>query len=515
MQESAPQTRFEQDFDIYRVPPVTQQIALFDGVADVAKTIAEQEGLDVLDYRKMDSTEALRAVARNKVYALLGRGDFDKALAAMITQEGHGLFDEGVRVLARLGSGVDHDTQRAFERGVVVERTPGNTEVVRLWDDLMLHAIFEGEQDYHPVVEDDRKTKNGGAEKFKWDRRRVSQAVNPDSKPLDALPREAQQMAEHLQGKKVAIIGAGAIGQEVIDKSPFLRLAQIVVYDPFLEGTIERTSKAEALEDALQDAEVVILHVSGEKEVLGANELRFLKDGAIVINNARGGVVNPQALLEAIESGKVGSAGLDTHVVEGKKLDQYTELPDDRQEWAKGHYAVALRRHEKVLATNHSAASEVAAQDRNAEAGMRQVLANLRYGRIQNGVNAPDIDFPFGGWVRERYGRLGSTFPNDRVRIAMQILHDGSKAGFMSDIRGRVGQALGGPLDVRQGALAELERNGGTRNSVDFFAYDLPPNVIPGSDNQLARTLKRVRSVAGKVKGVYGVEIFHPRPKNE
>lgn len=102
-----------------------------------------------------------------------------------------------------------------------------------------------------------------------------------------------------LNGLKVLIIGYGRIGRKVADKLKLLG-CEISVYDPFYPEF-----SVTDLKRALQNVEVVSLHASGKEEILSAEEIGWMKDGAVLLNCARGDLVNEDALYTALKSGKL------------------------------------------------------------------------------------------------------------------------------------------------------------------------------------------------------------------
>lgn len=112
-------------------------------------------------------------------------------------------------------------------------------------------------------------------------------------------------ISSSLYKKTVLIIGAGRIGRLVGDLiKPFVK--EVVYYDPFIP---EFSSKP--LEKLLPCADVVSIHASGHKQIIGSDEINSFKDGAILLNPSRGGVVNEDAVYNGIKSGKLSAAWFD------------------------------------------------------------------------------------------------------------------------------------------------------------------------------------------------------------
>ena len=159
-----------------------------------------------------------------------------------------------------------------------------------------------------------------------------------------------------LSGKTLGVIGFGRIGQatariglgigmKVIAADKFLDKATINV--PFFNGqSVDIELQTQSMESVLEEADFITLHVPAQKDyVIGAAELAKMKEGAALVNAARGGVVDEVALLKALDSGQLSFAGLDTFEEEPKP-------------------AVQVLMHPKVSLTPHIGAATSQAQDR-------------------------------------------------------------------------------------------------------------------------------------------------------
>jgi D-3-phosphoglycerate dehydrogenase len=124
----------------------------------------------------------------------------------------------------------------------------------------------------------------------------------------------SKKIGTQLSGKTVAIIGFGRIGRYVARLlKPFD--VKLLAVDNALKGIIEQV-KIVSLKEALAQADIVTLHVSGTSRILGKSEFAMMKDGVYVFNAARGGVIDEDSLLEVIKAGKVAGAWLDTFTEE-------------------------------------------------------------------------------------------------------------------------------------------------------------------------------------------------------
>ena len=256
---------------------------------------------------------------------------------------------QNLKLIGRAGAGTDNiDKPAATKAGVVVMNTPGgNTRsAAELTVSLMLSVA-----------------------------RRLPQAVSS----LKAGRWErSQHKGVELRGKAIAIVGVGAIGREVARWAQALGM-QVLGYDPALTAQDAEElgiEKVDSLDSLWGAADVVSLHVPGEgtRHMVGAAELAAMRPGAVLINVARGGVIDPDALLGALESGHLGGAGLDVYP---------TEPPPPSM--------TPLLQHPRVVCTPHLGASTEEAQVKVAvdiAAQIRDALAGKAWTGV---VNAPHI----------------------------------------------------------------------------------------------------------------------------
>jgi phosphoglycerate dehydrogenase-like enzyme len=151
-----------------------------------------------------------------------------------------------------------------------------------------------------------------------------------------------------LEGKTLGVIGVGRIGRTLARKASALGMV-VIGTDPALgeAGSIDGLTLLHP-DDVFRRADIISLHMpkpTGARAAIGRDEFAKMRDGVLVVNCARGGVVDEAALLEALESGKVAGAALDVFEV---------EPPKD----------LGLVGHPRVIATPHVGASTVEAQAR-------------------------------------------------------------------------------------------------------------------------------------------------------
>lgn len=260
---------------------------------------------------------------------------------------------KNLRVVGRAGIGVDNvDRKAATDHGVIVMNTPtGNT-------------VTTAEHAFTLMLATARNIGPAHAEVLKGN---------------FAAARKAFQGIE-LSGKRLAVIGMGRIGAEFTKRAQGFNM-KVVAYDPFLtqsradEMKIER---ADSALEALTGADVVTVHVpliEQTRHIVNAEGLAAMNPGALVINCARGGVVDEAALKEAIDSGHIAGCGLDVFEEEPPSAD---------------HPLFTIQKH--LTVTPHLGASTNEAQEKVGIQVAEQVRDFLVTGEIRNALNMPSLD---------------------------------------------------------------------------------------------------------------------------
>lgn len=191
--------------------------------------------------------------------------------------------------------------------------------------------------------------------------------------------RKAYQGIE-LNGKTLAVIGMGRIGSEFAKRAQAFNM-KIVAYDPFLTQARADEMKvrlASTPDEALAGADVVTLHVpmtEDTKHVLNADRLALMNQGALVINCARGGLIDEVALKAAIDSGHIAGCGLDVFEEEPPSAD---------------HPLFTLDKH--ITFTPHLGASTNEAQENVGIQVAEQIRDFCASGEIRNAINMPSMD---------------------------------------------------------------------------------------------------------------------------
>jgi D-3-phosphoglycerate dehydrogenase / 2-oxoglutarate reductase len=251
----------------------------------------------------------------------------------------------GLRVIARAGVGVDNiDLGAATRAGVLVLNAPGANAV-----SAAEHAIALLLAVTRQIVLADASTRAG-----RWERKKM--------RPID------------LRGRSVGIVGLGRVGSQVARRLRGFDM-RVLAYDPYI--TPQRFTEVGAapvdFETLLQSSDVVSFHVPENPEthhLLDREGIAKLKQGAIVINAARGGVVDEQALAEAILAGRVAGAGVDVFPHEPCTTSPLFDLPG-------------------VVVTPHIGGSSAEALTAVGEVISTSTLAALRGEAVPNAVNLP------------------------------------------------------------------------------------------------------------------------------
>ena len=195
-----------------------------------------------------------------------------------------------LRVVSKFGSGVDNiDVAAATRNGIIVANAPMHTVTVAEYTVGVMLAVL-------------RKIP------------RTMQGL------LDGNWRDASAMGSELYKKTVGIAGFGAIGKAVCKRLQGWD-ARILAYDPALDASVAAELGAEAVswEMLFSEADIVSLHMpllETTRGIVGGNEFGLMRNHAVLINTSRGPVVDERALVEALEKGEIGGAGLDVFASE-------------------------------------------------------------------------------------------------------------------------------------------------------------------------------------------------------
>src|SRR4051812_25300609 len=275
-------------------------------------------------------------------------GDYDALIVRSATKVTADVIASGtkLKVIGRAGVGVDNvDVDAATRRGIVVANAPESNIVSAAEHAVgLLLALARNIPQAHAALVDGRweRSKWGGVE---------------------------------LADKTLGVLGFGRIGRQVARRALGLQM-KVVAYDPFVSAERFRELGAESasFDEVLERSDFVTIHLPLTDETRGsidAAAIAKMRDGARLINAARGDLLDEAALVGALESGKLGGAAIDV----------FPEEP----------YSGPILQAPNVVVTPHLAASTEEAQDRAGVVVAEQVVAALGGGLVTNAVNIPTV----------------------------------------------------------------------------------------------------------------------------
>jgi len=276
-------------------------------------------------------------------------GGYDALVIRSATKVTADLLDsaERLKVVGRAGIGLDNvDIPEATKHGVVIMNTPGGNVIT-----TAEHAIAMMLSLSRNIPRGTSTLKSG-----RWDKKLLQ--------------------GREIYNKVLGVIGFGNIGSIVADRARGLKM-RVIVHDPNV--TEEQIRKAGfenvSLDELYQRSDYITVHVPKMKATMGLlNKDAFakMKDGVMVINCARGGIVDEDALFEAIDSGKVAGAALDVFETEPPGECRLFDL-------------------DRLICTPHLGASTKEAQTNVAVQVADQIIQYLKDGTVINAVNAPSV----------------------------------------------------------------------------------------------------------------------------
>ena len=302
------------------------------------KMFQDQEGIEV-EVNTGLSPEELKSII----------GDYDALVIRSATKVTEDLLEAATRlkVVGRAGIGLDNvDIPAATKHGVVVMNTPGGNVIT-----TAEHAIAMIFSLSRNIPEGTASLKAG-----RWDKKKLQ--------------------GRELYNKIIGVIGFGKIGSIVADRARGLKM-QVIVHDPFVTpDQIEKVGfESVSLEELYHRSDYITIHVPKLKGTIGLiNKDAFdqMKDGVMIVNCARGGIVDEADLYDAMKSGKVAGAALDVFE---------TEPPG----------VCSLFEFERLICTPHLGASTREAQTKVAVDVAGQIIDYLKNDTIMNAVNVPSL----------------------------------------------------------------------------------------------------------------------------
>ncbi|MBU4184650.1 MAG: phosphoglycerate dehydrogenase, partial [Proteobacteria bacterium] len=314
------------------------KVLISDNLGEAGIKMFQEEGFEV-DVNMGLSPDELKGII----------GNYDALIIRSATKVTEDLLESAscLKVIGRAGIGLDNvDIPAASKRGIVVMNTPGGNVITTAEHTIALILSLT-----RNIPLGTSSLKDG-----RWEKKNLQ--------------------GKELYNKVLGVIGFGKVGSIVADRARGLKM-QVIVYDPFV--TPECIEKAGfehvSLDELYKKADYITVHVPKLKETTGMlNKEAFdkMKDGVMIINCARGGIVKEEDLYEAMKSGKVAGAALDVFEVE----------PPGKS---------SLLGMDRLVCTPHLGASTKEAQTNVAVAVASQIIDYLKNGTIINAVNIPSV----------------------------------------------------------------------------------------------------------------------------
>jgi D-3-phosphoglycerate dehydrogenase / 2-oxoglutarate reductase len=303
---------------------MSKKILANDGIDNVGKSLLEKAGFTVVTEKV--AQENIAQEINSKQYVALTVRSASKVRKDIIDA------CPGLKVIARGGVGMDNiDVEYAKSKGINVINTPAASS--NSVAELVFAHLFS-------------------AVRFLYDSNRQMPVSGEDK--FDELKKKYAKGVE-LRGKTMGIVGFGRIGQNVAKMALGLGM-KVMAFDPFVtEATIDVEIagvdqpikvpvKTAGMDKVIQNSDFITFHVPGGK-LITRHEIASMKNGVILINTARGGVINEGDLLEGLNSGKISHACLDVFENEPRP-------------------SVAILKHPKISLTPHIGAATNEAQER-------------------------------------------------------------------------------------------------------------------------------------------------------
>ena len=313
---------------------MSYKLLVLEGITERGLQLLKAEGWQIDQHKAMPPAELARMVGTYEAMTIRSGSQ----ITAEVLEAGKKL-----KVVGRPGVGVDNvDLEAATRLGIMVMNSPMGNLVSTA--ELALALLFAVARN---VAQADAAMK---AER--WERK--------------AFP------GVELSGKRLGVVGFGRIGREVATRAHALGM-DIAAFDPFVAPAVAEAQRVPmlTLDELMETSDFITLHTTLTREsrhLIGKQALARAKRGLRIVNAARGELVDEEALLAALEDGRVAAAGLDVHA---------QEPPVD---WR-------LAKHPRVVATPHVGAQTAEAQERVGTDIAIQVRDFLKGGIIQHAVN--------------------------------------------------------------------------------------------------------------------------------
>jgi len=414
-----------------------QRVLVADDLSPEGIDILRRAGLQV-DVRVGMKPEELEAII----------GDYDAVAVRSASKITARVLERAPRlkVVGRAGVGVDNvDLDAATRRGVVVMNTPGGSSVtVAELTVAMMLALSRH------IAQATASVKAG-----KWEKKRFQ--------------------GHELAGKTLGVVGIGNIGSVVVDRAKAMKMG-VVAYDPFIspESAAQLGVELVPIEELWRRADVISLHVpltDKTRNLVNAETLGKMRKGAMLVNCARGGLVDEKALAASLAAGHLGGAALDVFEKEPTPADN------------------PLLKLDGFICTPHLGAATEEAQAAVAVAIAEQLAAYLTTGEVRNAVNVPAMSREalerFGPYLRlaEQLGSLAAqiappgarevriSYAGDLAEAPQRPITAAVLKGILSHFEASPVNAVSAPAMARERGIAvSEERSAGAQDYASLLA---------------------------------------------
>jgi D-3-phosphoglycerate dehydrogenase len=390
-----------------------------------------------------------------------------------------------LRVVGRAGVGVDNiDLDAATRRGVLVMNTPGGNAVSVAEHTLaLLMAVARRIPQHSAAIHAGRWEKSG------------AQGVE-------------------LRGKTLGLVGLGRVGNEVARRARAMEML-VLAYDPYVSESAARDAGVElsGLTELLARSDFVSLHAAlspSTEKLINAEALAKFKPGAVLVNAARGELVDEVALADALRSGKLSGAGLDVFAEEPPKNSPLLGLPN-------------------AVFTPHIAGSTREAQEEVGTLIAQQVYDFLTDGALRNAVNLPalsgeqyrrvrpwiDLAERLGSFLAQiggaRFERVSLAFAGEPAVLGASLLRNAVLAGLLNTVLDeKVNLVNAGQAASARGLVIEertRRREQGYPDTIEVAIRESPSGT---SSHSIAAEATVLHGVSPRILRVDGIELEAP-----
>ena len=402
---------------------------------------------------------------------------YDALLVRSQTQVTGDVIEAGnrLKIIGRAGVGVDNiDVAAATKRGVIVVNAPeGNTISAAEHTIAMILAISRKIPDAHRSLSS-----------RKWERKKF--------------------MGVELRGKTLGIVGIGRVGAEVAKRAISFEM-ELLAYDPFIssEKAVELGVKLTNIDEIISKSDYITIHTpltKNTENLIDTEKFEKMKPSVYMINCARGGIINEDALHDALKSGKVAGAAIDVFTEEPPLKSPLLDL-------------------ENVVVTPHLGASTEEAQVKVAVAVAEQIKNALNGRPVKNAINMPyvrhELMNTLAPYVRlaETLGRIGARLVNGTYG-SVAISYHGEIAekevetvtiaamkGLLENVFGSSVNYVNAPVVARERGIKITESKSET---VEYY-----PNVISLTIEHDGTTRMVSGTVVGSEDRIVQIDDYH------